>query len=153
VLLEVKGAWVAGEWPCEVRDGPRGSGARRGWSRESGEDFGRRKAKELTAGPAGQRDGEGDARELSGDGPCALRGQARAGGRRAGPRCAGPGERCCRAAWGGSKPGRERAEREAGWAQEKKRALKRGRTGPWVGLPLGFSYWVSIFLFFSIFYF
>ena len=59
------------------------------------------------------------------------------GERRAQPRCAWPGERCCRTAWGGSKPGREGAEREAGWAQEKKRALKRGRTGPWVGLPLG----------------
>ena len=52
---------MAGEWPCEVRDGPRGSGARRGRNRESGEDFGRRKRKILPAGPAGQRDRGGNA--------------------------------------------------------------------------------------------
>ena len=97
-LLEVKGAGVAGEWPCVVRYDPRGSGARHGRSRESGDDFGRRKGKVLPVGPAGQRDREGcgdaGAAGLARGRGSGLRALARAGPRwaalgwaeRAGPR-------------------------------------------------------------------
>ena len=137
-LLEVKGAGVAGEWPCVVRYDPRGSGARHGRSRESGDDFGRRKGKVLPAGPAGQRDREG----------CGRRG------------CSGPsawervGRSACSA--GRRKPGRGCGPRGR-WSGLLVRAGERkGGPGCWAGRAglgwflfsfSGFSFPISPFLF------
>ena len=71
---------AAGEWPCEARDGPRGSEARRGRSRVR-RGKGRGKRKELTAGPGAQR--ERRARGLT-RGPCWQAGEAGGLRRRAG---------------------------------------------------------------------
>ena len=112
-----------------VRYDPRGSGARHGRSRESGDDFGRRKGKVLPVGPAGQRDREGC-------GDAVAAGLARGRG------------------WAGALgPVRERGKTVAGWAgrvrwkpawerEERVGCARRERAkgrGVWAGLgPVGF---------------